>query len=163
MTLVDYGVIVILAASVAFAIWRGVVREALSLLSWVIAFFVAKLYAPSVAGWFASLTHNESARIGAAWATIFIVVLIVVGIVGLLLSGTLKAIGLGGLDRFLGALFGVARGLAMVTLIALLAGMTSLPKTEEWRKAASRPLVESMAVLARSYLPEPLPGYVQFR
>ena len=163
MTLVDYAVIAIVALSVLFAIWRGVVREALSLLSWVIAFFAAKFLAPSIAVWFVSLSNNDSVRIGLAWAAVFLVVLILVGVVGLLLSGTLKAIGLGGLDRTLGAVFGLARGLLVVTVVALLAGLTSLPKTEEWRKATTRPLVEPMAVLARAYLPEPLPDYVRFR
>jgi len=163
VTLVDFAVIAIVGLSVVFAIWRGVVREALSLLSWLIAFFAAKFFAPSVAVWYAPLSNNESVRIGAAWGTVFIVVLILVGIVGLLLSGTLKAIGLGGLDRLLGALFGLTRGLLVVTIVALLAGLTSLPKTEDWQKATTRPIVEPMAVLARSYLPEPLPTYVRFR
>jgi len=161
--MVDFAVIAIIVLSVLFAIWRGVVREVLSLLSWLIAFFAAKLLAPNVAIWFAPLTDNDSVRIGAAWATIFVVVLIVVGIIGLLLSGTVKAIGLGGLDRALGGLFGLVRGLVVVTIVALLAGLTDLPKTVEWRKAATRQLFEPMAVLARTYLPEPLPNYVRFR
>lgn len=163
MTMVDFAVIAIVGLSVLFAIWRGVVREALSLLSWVIAFFAAKFFAPDVAGWFVSLSNDERIRIVAAWISVFLVALIVVSIVGLVLSGTLKAIGLGVVDRTLGAVFGLLRGVLMVVVIALIGGLTTLPKTDAWRNAAVRPTVESLAVLARSFLPEALAKRISFK
>jgi len=162
LTLVDVAVIALIALSVVFALWRGVVRELLSLASWVIAFFVAKLSAPSVAVWFAPLSGYETVRIVAAWTAVFIAVLIVVSVIAMLISGTLKSIGLGFIDRFLGALFGLARGVLIVTVLAVLSGLTTVPKTEAWQKALLRPTVESLGVFARSFLPEALAKHVKF-
>lgn len=162
-TLLDLAVVVLIGLSVLFALWRGAVREVLSLAAWVIAFFAAKLLAPGIAGWFAPLSSYENARLGAAWVTVFVVVLIVVSIVAILLSGAVKSIGLGFVDRVLGALFGLARGLVIVTLLVLVSGLTSVPKTEAWQKAVLRPTVESLGVFARSFLPEGLAKYVKFK
>jgi len=163
MTMVDVATIAILGLSVLLAASRGVVREVLSLLSWVAAFFAAKFFASIGAGWFAPLSSNEDVRIAVAWLTAFIATLIVVGIVALLISGALKSIGLGVVDRILGAAFGLARGMLIVTLFALIAGLTTVPKTDAWRKATMRSTVESLAVLARSFLPEVLAKRISFK
>jgi len=163
LTIVDIAVIALVGVSVLFALWRGAVREVLSLASWVVAFFAAKIFAPGIAGWFMPLSNYENVRLGAAWITVFFVSLMGVSLVALLVSGALKSIGLGFTDRLLGALFGLARGLLIVTLLALLGGLTSLPQSEAWQKAALRPTVESLGVFARSFLPEALAKYVKFK
>jgi membrane protein required for colicin V production len=162
LTLVDLAVIALVGLSVAFALWRGAVREVLSLVSWVVAFLVAKLFAPSVAIWFAPLSDYETVRVVAAWIIVFIAALVLVSMLAILISGTLKSIGLGFTDRLLGALFGLARGVLIVTLLAVLGGLTSVPKTEAWQKAVLRPTVESLGVFARSFLPEALAKHVKF-
>jgi membrane protein required for colicin V production len=163
LTLVDLVVISLIGLSILFALWRGAVREVLSLASWVIAFFAARILAPGLAGWFAPLSNYESVRLGAAWVAVFVVALIVVGVVAILVSGALKSIGLGFADRLLGALFGLARGLLIVTLLVLVGGLTSVPQTEAWKKAVLRPTVESLGVFARSFLPEGIAKYVKFK
>lgn len=163
LTLVDFAVIALVGASVLFALWRGAVREVLSLASWVVAFFAAKIFAPGLAGWFAPLSNYENVRLGAAWVSVFFVALIGVSVVAILVSGTLKSIGLGFADRLLGGLFGLARGLLIVTLLALCGGLTSVPQSEAWQKAVLRPTVESLGVFARSFLPEALAKHVKFR
>jgi membrane protein required for colicin V production len=163
LTLLDLAVLVLIGVSVLFALWRGAVREVLSLAAWVIAFFAAKLLAPDLARWFAPLSDYENVRLGAAWVAVFFVVLIVVSIVAILLSSALKSIGLGFADRVLGGLFGLARGLVIVTLLVLVGGLTSVPKTEAWQKAALRPTVESLGVFARSFLPDGLAQHVKFK
>lgn len=163
LTLVDVAVIALVGVSVLFALWRGAVREVLSLASWVAAFFAAKILSPGLAGWFAPLSNYENVRLAAAWIAVFFVALIAVSVVAILVSGTLKSIGLGFADRLFGALFGLARGFLIVTLLVLLGGLTSVPQTEAWQKAALRPTVESLGVFARSFLPEALAKYVKFR
>jgi membrane protein required for colicin V production len=163
MTLVDVATIAVLCLSVLLGVSRGLVREVLSLLSWVAAFLAAKFFAPIGAPWFTPLSNSEDVRIVVAWVVVFVATLVVVSIVGLLISGTLKSVGLGALDRIFGALFGLARGLLIVTLCALIAGLTTLPKTEAWRKATLRSTVESLAVLARSFLPEMLAKRISFK
>lgn len=163
LTLIDLAVVALVGVSVLFALWRGAVREVLSLASWVIAFFAAKIFAPGLAGWFAPLSNYENVRLGAAWLAVFVVVLIVVSVVAIVVSGALRSIGLGFVDRLLGAAFGLARGLLVVTLLVLAGGLTSVPQTEAWKKAVLRPTVESLGVFARSFLPEGLAKHVKFK
>jgi membrane protein required for colicin V production len=163
LTLVDLAVIALVGVSVLFALWRGAVREVLSLASWVVAFFAAKIFAPALAGWFAPLSNYENVRLGAAWLAVFFVALIGVSVVAILVSGTLKSIGLGFADRLLGALFGLARGLVIVALLVLASGLTSVPQSAAWQQAVLRPTVEGLGVFARSFLPEALAKYVKFR
>jgi len=163
LTLVDLVVISLIGVSVLFALWRGAVREVLSLASWVIAFFAAKILSPGLAGWFAPLSNYGNVRLGAAWIAVFLVALILVSVVAIVVSGAVKSIGLGFVDRLLGAALGLARGLLIVTLLVLVGGLTSVPQTEAWKKAVLRPTVESLGVFARSFLPEGLAKYVKFQ
>ena len=72
---------------------------------------------------------------------------------GLLLSRILKAAGLAGLDRTLGGVFGLARGLLIMLAFALLAGLTSLPRQPVWTQAVSRNLLEHSALVLKPWLP----------
>jgi membrane protein required for colicin V production len=76
--------------------------------------------------------------------------------VALLLSKIVKAVGLGGLDRLLGALFGAARGLLILLAAALLAGLTNVPRQAFWRDSASGPLLAQAAVALKPLLPQTL-------
>lgn len=163
VTLVDLAVVAVLGLSVLFALWRGAIRETLALASWVIAFIAAKALAPMVALWLAPLPGSESMRIVAAWFLVFVTVLILGGIVGLLISSALHSIGLGTVDRMLGGIFGLARGLLIVTVLALIAGLTSLPETEAWEKARLRSHVEGLAVFARGLLPASLAKNISYQ
>jgi membrane protein required for colicin V production len=88
-----------------------------------------------------------------AFALILVVVLIVGALAARMLSGAVKAIGLGFVDRILGAVFGFLRGLAIVVLFALIAGVTMLPKLDWWQNAAlGRPLADA-ALALKPYLP----------
>ena len=79
-----------------------------------------------------------------------------------LLTGAIKAIGLGGVNRFLGAVFGLLRGFAVVTLAVLVCAFTDLPKSDEWQNAYSSPFFEGAASVAVPYLPEYLAKKVSY-
>lgn len=79
-----------------------------------------------------------------------------------LLTGAIKAIGLGGVNRFLGAVFGLLRGFAVVTLVVLVCAFTDLPKSDEWQNAYSSPFFEGAASVAVPYLPEYLAKKVSY-
>jgi membrane protein required for colicin V production len=82
--------------------------------------------------------------------------LIVTSLAGLLLSKIVKAVGLGGVDRLLGALFGVARGLLIVLAAAVLAGLTSAPRQPFWKDSASAPLLARAVGALKPLLPQTL-------
>lgn len=154
MTALDYAVIGVFAASLVLGAWRGLVREVLSILGWVIAFLAANLFAGPLGPAMPQAIPSPELRVAAAYVAVFAGSLIVTSLVGLLLSKIVKAAGLGGADRLLGALFGAARGLLIVVAAALLAGLTSAPKQPFWRDSASGPLLVQAALALQPLLPQ---------
>ena len=151
----DLALIAIVALSTLFAFARGIVREMIALAAWVAALVAAFVYAGTVATWFASLDMSAPVKHVLAFALILITVLVIGGLVARTLSGAVKAIGLGFVDRLLGAVFGAARGLALTVLFALVAGLTTLPKQDWWQNSLlGRPLGEVASGL-KPYLPRP--------
>jgi len=149
----DLALIAIVALSTLFAFARGIVRELIALATWVAALVAAFVYAGTVAGWFSGLDMSVAVKHVLAFALILIVVLVAGALVARTLSGAVKAIGLGFVDRLLGAAFGAVRGVAVVVLFALVAGVTTLPKQDWWQNAMlGRPLADA-ALAFKPYLP----------
>ncbi len=126
MTGFDYAVFAIVLLSALLGWWRGLVYEILSLLGWVAAGVVARMFAASAAPYMPAALGAESARTAAAFVALFVVTLIVGGIVAWLLSKLVKWVGLGLLDGLLGMFFGMLRGVLVVLVLVVLAGMTQL-------------------------------------
>lgn len=155
MTWLDYAVLGVLAASIVWGAWRGLVREVLSILGWVIAFLAANLFAGALSGEMPQAIPTPELRLAAAFVAVFAGSLLATSLAALLLSKLVKAAGLGGFDRLLGALFGVARGLLIVFAAALLAGLTSAPRQPFWRDSVSGPAMSAFAAVAKRWLPQP--------
>ncbi len=154
MTWLDYAVIGVFAASLVLGAWRGLVREVLSILGWVIAFLAANLFAGPLGPAMPQAIPSPELRVAAAYLAVFVGSLVATSLVALLLSKIVKAVGLGGTDRMLGALFGAARGLLIVVAAALLAGLTSAPRQPFWRDSASGPLLAQAALALQPLLPQ---------
>ena len=149
----DLTLIAIVALSTLFAFARGVVREVIALATWVVALVAAFAYAGPVSVLFAGFDISAAAKHVLAFALILIAILVAGAVLARMLSGAVKAIGLGFVDRLLGAVFGAARGVAIVVLFALVAGLTTLPKQDWWQNAMlGRPLAEA-ALALKPYLP----------
>jgi membrane protein required for colicin V production len=149
----DFALIAVVSLSTLFAFARGVVRELIALATWVVGIVAAFMYSGTVAALFSRLDLNPAAKHVLAFALILIAVMIAGALVARTMSGIIKAIGLGFVDRLLGAVFGLVRGLAVVVLFALIAGVTALPKQDWWQNAVlGRPLAE-LAMTLRPYLP----------
>jgi membrane protein required for colicin V production len=149
----DLALIAIVGLSMLFAFARGVVRELIALSTWVTAFVVAIAYAGSVAPVFGRLDIPPAARQVLAFVLLLVAVLIVGALIARLLSGVVRAIGLGFVDRTLGAVFGLARGFAVLVAFALVAGVTALPKRDWWQNSTLGPPLGAIALSLRPYLP----------
>ena len=156
MAWLDYVVIGVFAGSMALGAWRGLVREVLSILGWVIAFLAANLLAGPLGPEMPRAIPTEELRVAAAFVAVFVASLILTSLTGLLLSKLVKAVGLGGTDRALGAAFGAARGLLLVLAAAVLAGLTSAPRQGWWRESASGPLLAQGVGALKPLLPQTL-------
>lgn len=142
---VDWIILGVLAISTLMSVRRGFVKEALSLLTWIAAVIVARLFA----GQFAVLLENSietaSLRLGAAYLVLFVGTLIVGGMVNFLVGEFVKMTGLTGTDRFLGMFFGLARGALFVTLAV--AGLHYLAPVKEDQWYQESRLIPEIVVL----------------
>lgn len=160
MTGFDHAVIAVMALSVALGVWRGLVYEVLSLLVWAVAVVVARWCGPILAPYIGF--KAEAIRIAVAATGLFIATLIVGGMLAWLLSKSVKWAGLRWLDGLLGALFGLLRGILLVLIAVMLAGLTPLPQQTFWRDAwLSRPLVR-VVLATRAWLPESVAQRVHY-
>ena len=158
----DYGGLTVLGLSLLLGALRGLVREMVSLAGWIAAFVLATAFSGIVAGQLPeSLGPLLSGLLG--FLLIFIGVLLLSGMLGLVLSLLLRAVGLGFLDRLLGAAFGVVRGVAIALLAVLLAGLTPLPREPFWRQAVLSGPFETVALALGPYLPEGVAQRLKYR
>ncbi|NTV10644.1 MAG: CvpA family protein [Zoogloea sp.] len=163
MTGFDYLLIALIGISAAVGFWRGLVSEALALGGWLVAFLVARHFGPSaiplVSAWF----HEPSLQLVAAYVLVFIAVLLIMAAARWLLRELIHAAGLGFVDRFLGACFGLLRGLMIVVAVALLVGLTGMARTAWWRNASLSAPLELAATACRPWLPETLAKRLRYR
>jgi len=132
MVWVDYVIPGIIVLSALFSLMRGFVREALSLMGWVAAFWLALRYANPLAELFLSSFTIPSLRIITAFTILFVLTLMLAALVNHLAGHLVKRTGLTSTDRAVGVVFGVARGGVVVSMLVLLAGLTSLPQDPWW-------------------------------
>jgi len=162
MTAFDFVAIVVIAISVGFGFWRGLVREVLSLLSWIAAFWLARLFAGVVAGWMPSSWTHQGLRYAIGFISVMLVSVLVLSLMSVLVARLVKVAGLTASDRMLGAVFGVLRGLLLVVVLVLVGGMTSEPREPYWRKALFSKPLQTMALWAKPLLPEDIARRVSF-
>ena len=163
MTVFDYAVLGVLACSVMLGLWRGVVSEILALAAWVVAFLAARVAGEEVANLLTRWIGEPVLRMAVGYATVVVGVLLVFALARLLLRLLLKAAGLGVLDRMLGGAFGVVRGMLIVLLAVMVAGLTPLPKAEWWREARLAPPLETMVLATRPWLPADAARRIRYR
>lgn len=162
MTIFDYLVLFVLAASVVISTMRGLIREILSLASWIIAFVVANAYGATLAPMLPAMIPGEAVRLMVAFVALFIGVRILMGLLSMAIDALVKASGLSLADRGLGGLFGLARGLVIVLFTVILCGMTSIPQQDFWKHALLSPMAESGARTVKPFLPAELAQHVKF-
>ena len=152
LNLVDYAVVIVLVVSALFSTLRGMTREFLGILGWVISVFVAKLSAPALEPVIADIINIEGLSAALSWALPFAITVVVWFVIASLMSPGLKRAGLGSLDRWLGVVFGLARGyvivlIAYMTAVVALDGESKLPNivTEAYSTPYMRQSVHSLS------------------
>lgn len=135
MEWIDYAIIAVIVLSVIISLIRGFVREALSLAVWVGAFFVASQFYDQLAVHFSRI-EDEVIRNGVAVAILFITTIIVGALLTHLIWQLVQKSGLSGTDRFLGAVFGVLRGILLVcAALFFMDSFTGLSNEDWWQES----------------------------
>ena len=145
MNTADFIILGLIGGSALLSLIRGLVKEVLSLLSWVVSFWLAFTYCNPFGALLVRISPQDAARIAIAFIAILIGGLIGFGVLNMLINRLLRGAGLGDTDKLLGMLFGALRGVAIVLVLVLLAGLTPLPAEPWWRDSF---LLPQLAVLA---------------
>jgi membrane protein required for colicin V production len=162
MIWVDYAIIAIVVASAAISLLRGFLREAISLLGWVLAFWLALTFADDVSALFESTITQASVRHGLAFSAIVIGTLVITAIVMYLVRLIVYKTEITGTDRALGMVFGIARGIVIVAMLVLFAGLTALPQDDWWRESTLLPHFQALAAEIRAALPPEVARLFQY-
>lgn len=131
MTEFDYVILVIIGISTLMSLSKGLIKEALSLGTWIVAFLGARTLAPKAEPFLASAIENPLYLKVAAMALIFVLILILGAVVRWALGALVAATGLTMTDRLLGMVFGAARGGLLVTLMVALVNLSPF-RGDEW-------------------------------
>jgi len=162
VTIFDYLVLFVLGCSILISTLRGLVKEILSLLGWIVAFVVANAYGAALAVLLPDAVPGQTVRLMLGFVILFIGVRLLMGLLTKALEALITASGLTLADRGLGSLFGLARGIVIVLTAVILCGMTSIPQQAFWRHALLSPIAESGARTVKPFLPAAYAQHVQF-
>ena len=152
MTWLDYAVIAVLVLSIVWGAWRGLVHEVISLAGWILAFIAANLLAAPLADTFPAGMRQEL-RVVVAFLLIFVGTLVLATLIAALVTGFVKVSVLHSLNRWLGALFGLFRGVLILIAFALVAGLTTLPRKPVWTESATGYSLAQTAIQLKPWLP----------
>jgi len=161
MTWLDYVVIAVLVLSVAWGAWRGLVHEVLSLAGWIMAFLAANLLAAPLSETFPANMRPEFRVVG-AFVLVFVGTLVLTTLLTALVTKFVRVSVLQSLDRWLGALFGLLRGLVLVVALAMIAGLTPLPRMPEWTNSATGYSLAQTVIQLKQWMPPALGSRLKY-
>jgi membrane protein required for colicin V production len=153
LSAVDWILLAVLGLSLLLGMWRGIVQEVLSLAGWVAAFYVSQMYAPAAAAWLPMEGSSQMLRYAAGFVVVFVAVLVGTVLVSALIKKLISAVGLGPLDRLLGSLFGLMRGVVILLAVTVLVGMTPMRDTEAWKQAQGAQWLQQFLHVLKPVLP----------
>ena len=162
MNWVDYLIIGIILISSGISIVRGFIKEVLSLISWIVAIWVAFMFFANFASLLTPYIDTATLRLFIAFFVLFVVTLILGALVNHLISQLVEKTGLSGTDRALGVIFGILRGVAIVTILVLAAGVTPMPSDSWWQNSLLLQHFEDLAIWVKQFLPTDVAEHVNF-
>ena len=134
-TPVDWAILGIVAISALISLKRGFVKEALSLTPWIIAGVVAWMFGAGLSQYLVNYIETPSARVIASCTILFVATLLVGAMVNFLIGELIRVTGLSGTDRFLGMVFGAARGGLLVVVAVGLLSLGPVQQDQWWQQS----------------------------
>lgn len=150
MNTADYLIIAIVLASAVVGLLRGFLREVVALVTWVLAVFLAWHFSPALEPHLGGLLADPNVRPWAARTIVFLGVLMVGWIVAALVGHFVRLSIFSGLDRFLGMLFGLLRGVVILGVFVILGQILRLEAEPWWKQSVLMPYGENIAKVLRA-------------
>jgi membrane protein required for colicin V production len=160
LSAVDWILLAVLGLSLLLGMWRGIVQEVLSLVGWGAAFYVSQMYAPLAAAWLPMEGSSQMLRYAAGFVVVFVAVLIATVLVSWVVKKLVSAVGLGPLDRLLGSLVGLMRGVVILLAVTVFVGMTPMRETEAWKQAQGAQWLQQFLHVLKPVLPADFGKYL---
>jgi len=142
MNWTDYVIIALMAFSCVAGVYRGLVREVISLVTWLAAFWLAWHFAYLLEPHLGGALNAETVRPWAARTIIFVTVLLLGSATGAIVTQFVRVSLLSSLDRLLGFLFGFLRGLVALGVLAMLCHAVRLNEEHWYRDSTLVPYAE---------------------
>lgn len=162
MNWVDYAILGVVLISAFISLVRGFVREALSLTGWIAAIWISLTFAGGLSGFFDSSIEDPTLRLIVAFAVLFVVTLIMSAVVNFFAAQLVQRTGLSGTDRFIGMVFGLLRGVLLIAILVLVAGMTTMPQSYWWKGSVFLDQFQALALWLRDFLPTSIVDNLKF-
>ncbi|HEY8506966.1 MAG TPA: CvpA family protein [Steroidobacteraceae bacterium] len=156
MNLADYLIILAILISAIVGAVRGLLREAIALATWILALVLAWNLSPRFEPYLGGLLSEPSVRPWVARTLIAVVVLLVGMAVGAIVTYFVRLSIFSGMDRFLGFVFGLLRGVLLLALFVMLGQLVKLEDERWWRESILIPVGESLANGLRTVVGEEL-------
>lgn len=150
----DFVICAVLLISTVVGVSRGVVREILAIVAWVVAIFLAIRFAPELGDKIPLESMGPLVRNALAGIVIVVLTLFAFGLFGKLCARLLAAASISFEDRAIGSVFGFARGVLIVCAAVFILGMTSAVRTGQWRNSVLIVPAERMIDFTVPYLPD---------
>jgi membrane protein required for colicin V production len=161
VSLTDWVLLGVLLASMVVGLWRGLVYEVLSLAGWVAAFVVAQWLAPDVVGWLPFVKGAPaSVQYAVAFAAVFVATVFAAGLVSWLIKKLVETVGLRPVDRTLGGVFGLARGVVLLLALTVVLQLTGLSRDAWWSTAQGPVWLEIVLTGLKPLLPQTFVEYL---
>lgn len=160
MPALDWIFAAVLLVSMLVGAWRGLVYEVLSLINWVLAFVAARWLASDVAQQLPMGSASESVRYAAGFVLVFVAAVMVGGLVAVLIKKLTTAVGLRPVDRVLGAVFGLTRGVLLLLLATAVVAMTPMKDSASWQESVGARIASAAFVGLKPVLPRELDRYL---
>jgi membrane protein required for colicin V production len=154
MSWVDYFILGILALSILVGLLRGFVREVLGLATWVSAFVAAHFLGEMLAAPLVPYIPGREVRLVASYTLVFFAALFVGSLVTHLIGSLVRDGAIAGIDRTMGAGYGLLRGVAVVVIVIMLSSVTAARENRWWRESVLIPPLVPLADTVRSWIPE---------
>ena len=155
MNATDYWVIAGFIISAVFGALRGFLREAVALISWLLALYVAWHFSDLIEPHLGGLLAGSSVKVWAARTILVVLILLLGAVIGTALGHFVRLSIFSGMDRFLGVVFGALRGMLLLGVFVILGQLLRLEGERWWRHSLLIPYGESIANGLRSLVGEP--------
>jgi membrane protein required for colicin V production len=161
LTLTDGVLCGVLLLSLVVGAWRGLVHELMSLAGWLAAFVLAQWLAEDVARWL-PVWRDAAAQVryGLAFVLVFVASLFAAALLGWLLGKLVAGAGLRPVDRTLGAVFGLARGVLVLLAAAVVVHLLGMHRQDWWHGSHLPPVLEWGLAGIKPVLPLPMQGWL---